>query len=221
MTTNNGIGRPRLVEEEKAQEIVADYQKGVKLTKIEEKHGVPRATIYWLLERSGITADLRVKRNVRYQVDSVTATVYLDKIAELEDYISNFERACDGATKTSHSYHIIGEVGLPTDDLESCLDLIRRYAQAMESVTESLEAEACKSAPEEWPESLRLWRAGEFLRELNLAVKGLLELQRRADAAGRVLLDAEREELKRQRRAYAASRVLLAAEREELKRGQS
>ena len=197
MTTNNGIGRPRLVEEEKAQEIVADYQNGVKLTKIEEKHGVPRATIYWLLERSGITADRRVKRNVRYQVDSVTATVYLDKIAELEDYISNFDCACDGAIKTSRPSHIIGEVFLPIDDLKSCLDLISRYARAMESATESLETEACKSAPDEWPSFLALWRAGEHLKKLDIGVEGLFELQRRADAASEVLMATQREELKR------------------------
>lgn len=197
MTTKNGIGRPRLVEEAKAQEIVSDYQKGVKLTKIEEKHGVPRATIYWLLERSGITADLRVKRNVRYQVDSVTATVYLDKIAELEDYISNFECAWDGAIKTSRSSHIIGEVFLPTDDLKSCLDQISRYARTMKSATESLETEARKSAPDEWPSFLALWLAGEHLKKLDIGVEGLLELQLRADAASRVLLAKQREELKR------------------------
>ena len=197
MTTKGRKGRPRLVEEEKAQEIVADYQKGVKLTKIEEKHCVPRATIYWLLERSGITADLRVQRNVRYQVDSVTATFYLDKIAELEDYISNFERACDGVKQNSRSVHIIGEVRLPQDDLKSCLDQISRYARTMESATESLEAEARKSAPDEWPSFLALWRAGEDLKKLDVAVEGLLELQRRADAASHVLLATQREELKR------------------------
>jgi hypothetical protein len=197
MTTYKGIGRPRLVEEEKAQAIVADYQKGDKLTKIEEKHGVPRATIYWLLERSGITADLRVKRNVRYQVDSVTATVYLDKIAELEDYISNFEPTGDGAKQTSRSVQIIGEVSLPQDDLKSCLDVISRYARALESATESLEAEARKSAPDEWPSVLSFWHAGEDLKKLNVGVKDLLELQRRADAACQVLRAKQREELKR------------------------
>ena len=199
MTAQKRKGRPRLVEEHKAKSIVMDYQKGVKLTKIEETHGIPRATIYWLLERSGITADLRVKRNVRYQVDSVTATAYLDKIAELEDYISNFECACDTTTKASPSRHIVGEFCLPDDDLKSCLDLISRYSRAMESATEGLEAEACKSAPDESRSLLALWMAGEDLLKLIAGVESLSELQRRAEAASRVLLAKEREALKRGR----------------------
>ena len=200
MTTKERKGRPRLVEEFKAQAIVSDYQKGVKLTKIEETHGIPRATIYWLLERSGITADLRVKRNVRYQVDSVTATVYLDKIAELEDYISNLECSCESTTQPLGTTHIIGDVWLPRDDLKRGLDLISQYTKAMEQAAERMEAEACKSAHDEWPSSLALWFEGQHLKMLEVGVEDLLELYSRAVAACQILLAKHREERKRGRR---------------------
>ena len=83
-------GRPRLIDNDKADAVVAAYQSGEKLAKIERDFAVARATIYWLLERRGIT-DQRVKRNVRLQVDSVTAAHLYDLIASQEAEIEQLE----------------------------------------------------------------------------------------------------------------------------------
>lgn len=84
-------GRPRLIPEEKADAIIADYQSGKKLSKIETEYDVPRATIYWLLERRGIGSN-RAKRNVRLQVDTVTAAHLYDLISEQEQLIAQLEQ---------------------------------------------------------------------------------------------------------------------------------
>jgi len=87
-------GRPRLIDNDKADAVVAAYQSGEKLSKIEHNFGVARATIYWLLERRGIT-DQRVKRNVRLQVDSVTAAHLYDLISSQEEEIERLEAEVD------------------------------------------------------------------------------------------------------------------------------
>lgn len=86
----NKRGRPRLIDNAKADAIIAAYQSGEKLSKIERDFDVARATIYWLLERRGIT-DQRVKRNVRLQVDSVTAAHLYDLISSQEEEIERLE----------------------------------------------------------------------------------------------------------------------------------
>lgn len=87
-------GRPRLIDNDKADAVVAAYQSGEKLSKIERDFDVARATIYWLLERRGIT-DQRVKRNVRLQVDSVTAAHLYDLISSQEEEIERLEAEVD------------------------------------------------------------------------------------------------------------------------------
>jgi len=83
-------GRPRLIDNDKADAVVDAYQSGEKLSKIERDFDVARATIYWLLERRGIT-DQRVKRNVRLQVDSATAAHLYDLISSQEEEIERLE----------------------------------------------------------------------------------------------------------------------------------
>lgn len=83
-------GRPRLIDDETADKIVDAYQSGTKLSKIEAEYNVPRATIYWLLERRGIGSS-RAKRNIRLQVDSVTASHLYDLISEQEQLIAQLE----------------------------------------------------------------------------------------------------------------------------------
>jgi transposase-like protein len=90
MAEHNKRGRPRLIDNDKADAVVAAYQSGEKLSKIERDFEVARATIYWLLERRGIT-DQRVKRNVRLQVDSVTAAHLYDLISSQEEEIERLE----------------------------------------------------------------------------------------------------------------------------------
>ena len=91
-------GRPRLIDNDKADAVVAAYQSGEKLAKIERDFDVARATIYWLLERRGIT-DQRVKRNVRLQVDSVTAAHLYDLIASQEAEIEQLEAEVEDLRK--------------------------------------------------------------------------------------------------------------------------
>lgn len=52
------------IPEKKQKQIVAAYQRGDKLRDISEAFGVPRATVYYLLEKHGATSD-RIKRGNR------------------------------------------------------------------------------------------------------------------------------------------------------------
>jgi transposase-like protein len=98
METPKRRGRPRLIDNDKADAVVAAYQSGEKLAKIERDFDVARATIYWLLERRGIT-DERVKRNVRLQVDSVTAAHLYDLISSQEEEIERLEAEVEDLRK--------------------------------------------------------------------------------------------------------------------------
>jgi hypothetical protein len=56
--------RPRLVTEAVEKGILDDYQRGTKLMDIEQRYGVARATVYWVLEKNGV-APSRAKQNAR------------------------------------------------------------------------------------------------------------------------------------------------------------
>lgn len=55
---------PKLVDDERAEAIIAAYQRGDKLRDIVETFDIPRSTVYYLLEKRGVTAN-RVQRGRR------------------------------------------------------------------------------------------------------------------------------------------------------------
>ena len=59
----------KIVDDAVQAAVVKDYQAGVKLRDIIERHGVSRSAVYWILERASVTPD-RVKRGVRLTGDS-------------------------------------------------------------------------------------------------------------------------------------------------------
>lgn len=75
--------------------IVAAYQRGDKVASIQKAFNVPRATIYWALEKAEVTPD-RVKRGVRLSADhQQVAQLYelieaqAARIAELENLLGD------------------------------------------------------------------------------------------------------------------------------------
>lgn len=57
-----------LVNERDRKEIAAAYERGDKIREIEERFGVPRSTIYWILEKEGQTPN-RLQRGRRLATD--------------------------------------------------------------------------------------------------------------------------------------------------------
>lgn len=55
---------PKLLDDDKQQAIIDAYQRGDKLRDICDKLDVPRSTVYYVLEKHGVTAD-RVQRGRR------------------------------------------------------------------------------------------------------------------------------------------------------------
>jgi hypothetical protein len=81
----------RLVSDEQTQGIVDAYQRGDKLLDIEREFGVPRATVYWVLERADV-APSRAKRGRRLVGDDQLLAQLYDvidaqaaRIRELEE----------------------------------------------------------------------------------------------------------------------------------------
>lgn len=69
----------KLISDVARREIVAAYQRGDKIQEIQQRHNVPRATIYWVLEQAQVTPD-RVKRGRRLVGDD-------QQLAQLYDLI--------------------------------------------------------------------------------------------------------------------------------------
>lgn len=69
-----------LIDDETRAAIVAAYQRGEKIQAIQDRHGIPRASIYWVLEQAEVTPD-RVKRGVRLAGDN-------QQLAQLYDLIN-------------------------------------------------------------------------------------------------------------------------------------
>ena len=55
---------PKLVDDERERLVIEAYQRGDKLRDITTKLGVPRSTVYYILEKHGVTAS-RVQRGRR------------------------------------------------------------------------------------------------------------------------------------------------------------
>ena len=70
----------QLIDDETAAAIVRAYQQGVKIQDIQERHGVARATIYYVLEKAEVTPN-RVKRGRRLVGDD-------QQLAQLYDLVN-------------------------------------------------------------------------------------------------------------------------------------
>lgn len=82
-------GRKRLVPDETALAVVQAYVDGDKVQDIATRFGIPRSTVYWLLERSD-HAPNRTKRKTRLESDANPAMLYA-LILEQEEYIASLE----------------------------------------------------------------------------------------------------------------------------------
>jgi transposase-like protein len=68
-----------IVSAEVRAAVVEEYRRGDKVQAIQERHGIARATIYWILEQAEVTPD-RVKRGRRLVGDN-------QQLAQLYDLV--------------------------------------------------------------------------------------------------------------------------------------
>jgi predicted DNA-binding protein YlxM (UPF0122 family) len=77
-------GRPSLVTDEQQAQVVALYQEGLKLREIEERTGVTRSQLYWILEQNKV-APSRVKRRSRLDDGNAVSMKRLYEIMHAQD----------------------------------------------------------------------------------------------------------------------------------------
>lgn len=79
----------RLVSDETIAEVLTRYNNGDRVVKIAEDVGIPRSTLYWILEKNGV-APKRAQRR-RFAADGETMEALYALILEQEEYISSLE----------------------------------------------------------------------------------------------------------------------------------
>lgn len=79
-----------LVTDEVRAAVVDAYQRGDKIQAIEERHGIARATIYWILEKAEVTPN-RVKRGRRLVGDSQQLAQLYDLVTAQNERILELE----------------------------------------------------------------------------------------------------------------------------------
>ena len=102
------VKREDLFDDDLRAAVVEAYQAGEKLTSIERRFGVARATIYWFLEQAGVQPS-RLYRKTAMSADKATVADLYDVILEQEQYIPSIEaelaearRAIDRLQKQDH-----------------------------------------------------------------------------------------------------------------------
>jgi transposase-like protein len=80
----------RIVTDEVAAQIIEAYQRGDKVRDIEQRHGIARATLYWVLDRAEVTPD-RAKKSIRQSGDLATMSHLYRIIESQEVYITELE----------------------------------------------------------------------------------------------------------------------------------
>lgn len=80
-----------LVDAQTKQDIVAAYQRGDKIRDIEERHGIARATVYWVLEQAKVSPD-RVKRGPRLSGNDQALAQLYDLITAQDQRIQQLEQ---------------------------------------------------------------------------------------------------------------------------------
>lgn len=84
------VPRERFFDDDLRRDVVQAYEAGEKLTTIEKRFGVARATIYWFLEQAGKTP-ARFQRKIALSADKTTVAELYDVILEQETYIKSLE----------------------------------------------------------------------------------------------------------------------------------
>lgn len=87
------VSEHKLISDQDRKAIAEAYERGDKIREIEERFGVARSTIYWVLEREGKTAD-RIQRGRRLTGDDQQLAQLYAVIQAQEERISALERAC-------------------------------------------------------------------------------------------------------------------------------
>lgn len=83
--------RKRLVTEDVEEAVVEAYGRGDKLLDIEQRHGIARATVYWILEKHGVSPS-RIKPSAR-SAGTKSEMAHLYAIIEAQDtYIKQLEQ---------------------------------------------------------------------------------------------------------------------------------
>lgn len=88
----------RLVEERTRQGVVDDYKSGKRILDIEEHYGIPRATLYWILDQEGVLPE-RSKRGERFKGTTEDLTQLFQLVQAQEAYVQQLEellRECIG-----------------------------------------------------------------------------------------------------------------------------
>jgi len=80
----------RLVSDETVRMVLERYNNGDKVVKIAEDAGIPRATLYWILEKNGV-APKRAHNRKRFATDGETVEALYALIVEQEEYIASLE----------------------------------------------------------------------------------------------------------------------------------
>lgn len=83
----------KLLEDSTRLAIAEAYDRGDKIREIEERFGVPRSTIYWVLEKEGRTAN-RIQRGRRLVGDDQQLAQLYAVVSAQEDRIRELEQAC-------------------------------------------------------------------------------------------------------------------------------
>jgi hypothetical protein len=85
-----------LTAEQREQIVLDGYAAGKKLAEIEREAGVPRSTLYWILDRHGVSPK-RAKRRTRI-IDDGKASTLLELIRHQDALIAEAEEALRLAT---------------------------------------------------------------------------------------------------------------------------
>lgn len=80
----------RLVSDEVAEEAVLRYKRGDRVNTIASDLGLPRSTLYWVLDKQGVTPS-RVQKKTRLAADGETMEALYALILEQEEYIASLE----------------------------------------------------------------------------------------------------------------------------------
>ena len=80
----------RLVSDETIKEVLDRYNRGDRIVQIAEDVGIPRSTLYWILEKNGV-APKRAQNRRRFAADGETMEALYSLILEQEEYIASLE----------------------------------------------------------------------------------------------------------------------------------
>lgn len=78
------MARPRLLEEDQIDQVVDDYQSGIKLREIEERHGITRSQLYYALQLRQVSPQ-RVKVATRLDDGNPETMRRLYEVLEAQD----------------------------------------------------------------------------------------------------------------------------------------